>query len=186
MRKTRLKATVLMSGGIDSAACAYHLRSQCLTVEGLFIDYGQAAASQEAKAVSALAGHLDIPIRQVSLQGLQSSGSGELLGRNAFLIFTALFLTEGRPGLLALGLHAGTAYYDCSEEFVAATSKLVAEHTDGRVSLIAPFVTWTKKDVYDYFVSAGLQTTSTYSCEAGTEPPCGVCASCRDREALGC
>jgi 7-cyano-7-deazaguanine synthase len=117
---------------------------------------------------------------------VQASGPGELLGRNAFLIFTALFLTGGRPGLLAMGLHAGTPHYDCSAEFVAAAGKLVAEHTDGRVSLVAPFVTWTKKDVYDYFVSAGLPITSTYSCEAGREAPCGVCASCRDREALGC
>lgn len=175
-----------MSGGIDSAACAHHLRSQGLAVEGLFIDHGQAAASREAKAVKSLSDHLGISTRNVSLQGMQSSGPGELLGRNAFLIFTALFLTGGRPGLLALGLHAATPYYDCSEGFVAAAGKLVAEHTDGQVSLVAPFVTWTKKDVYDYFVSTGLPIIATYSCEAGTEPPCGICASCRDREALRC
>lgn len=186
MRMTEIRATLLMSGGIDSAACAHHLRSQHVAVEGLFIDYGQAAASQEAKAVSALAAHLGIPIRKVSVLGWQSFGSGELLGRNAFFVFTALFLTGGRPGLLALGLHAGTPYFDCSSEFVASVGRLVAEHTDGKVSVIAPFVTWTKRDVYDYFLSADLPITSTYSCEAGTEPPCGVCASCRDREALGC
>jgi 7-cyano-7-deazaguanine synthase len=175
-----------MSGGIDSTACAHFLRCQGIEVDGLFIDHGQAAASPEADAVSILCGHLGIPIRKVGLMGAHRLGPGELVGRNAFLIFTALFLSGGRSGLLGLGLHAGTPYYDCSEPFVSSISQLVAEHTDGRLSVVAPFISWTKKDVYDYFVSEGLPIRPTYSCEAGTEPTCGACASCRDRRALGC
>jgi 7-cyano-7-deazaguanine synthase len=179
-------ATILMSGGIDSAACAHFLRSRGMWVDGLFIDHGQAAAEPESKAVSALADHLGMPLRKASLRASHSFEAGELAGRNAFLIFTALLLNGARPGLLGLGLHAGAPYYDCSEAFVAALAQLVAEHTDGRVSIIAPFITWTKKDVYDYYISAGLPIHATYSCEAGTEPTCGACASCRDRRALGC
>jgi 7-cyano-7-deazaguanine synthase len=185
-RKGSILATVLMSGGIDSAACAHHLCSQGFSVDGLFIDHGQAAAERETKAVSAIADHLGITLRKAGLSGSRPSGPGELLGRNAFLICTALFLNGGQSHLLGLGLHAGTPYYDCSEAFVAAIAKLVAEQTDGRVSVVAPFLTWTKKDVYDYFISAGLPIEVTYSCEAGTEPTCGRCASCRDRKALGC
>lgn len=179
-------ATVLMSGGLDSAACAHHLLSQGLVVDGIFIDFGQASARPESNAVKTMAEHLNLTVRQVKVTGSHGSGPGELLGRNAFLIFTALFLTGGRAGLIGLGLHAGTPYYDCSGVFIADIGKLVAEHTDGRVSIVAPFMTWTKKDVYDYFVSAGLPVSATYSCETGTEPTCGTCASCRDREALGC
>ncbi len=179
-------ATVLMSGGIDSAACAYHLRSQGLAVDGIFIDYGQAAAKLELKAVKEIAGRLCVSVRDVQLTGSHASGAGELLGRNSFLICTALFLTGGRSGLLGVGVHAGTPYYDCSEAFVAGIGKLVAEQTDGRVSVVAPFVTWTKKEVYDYFLYSGLPVAATYSCETGTKPACGECASCRDREALGC
>lgn len=186
MKNVSTTATVLMSGGIDSAACAHLLRSQGLAVGGLFIDYGQAAAEREARAVSSLAEYLGIAVRKIGLSGSPSSGPGEIVGRNAFLIFTALLQTRGRSNLLALGLHAGTPYYDCSETFVASVNRLVAEHTDGRVSVVAPFITWTKKDVYDYFVSARLPLEITYSCEAGTEPTCGACASCRDREALRC
>lgn len=175
-----------MSGGIDSAACANLLSSRGMSVDGLFIDHGQAAAEREAKAVSTLAAHLGIDVRKAGLLASRPFGPGELPGRNAFLIFTALLLSGGRSGLLGLGLHAGTPYYDCSQAFVTAIGQLVAEHTDGRVSIVAPFVTWTKKDVFDYFVSAGLPIDSTYSCEAGTEPTCGACASCRDRAAIGC
>jgi 7-cyano-7-deazaguanine synthase len=175
-----------MSGGIDSAACAHLLRSQGMAVDGLFINHGQAAAEPEARAVAALTDHLGIGLRKAGLLWSRPFGPGELPGRNAFLIFTALLVSGGRSGLLGLGLHAGTPYYDCSEAFVTSIGQLVAEHTDGRVSLVVPFVTWTKKEVYDYFVSAGLPINATYSCEAGKEPPCGACASCRDRQALGC
>jgi 7-cyano-7-deazaguanine synthase len=185
MKKQPLTATVLMSGGIDSAACAHRLLAQGLRVEGLFIDHKQAAAAREAFAVSALAKVLGMDVRHVDISGLRPSGAGELVGRNAFLIFSALFLTRGNSSLIALGLHAGTAYFDSSEDFLASIDRLVGEHTDGRVSVIAPFITWSKGAVFDYFVSSGLPLAATYSCEAGTDPVCGECASCRERIALG-
>ncbi len=186
MGKASNAATVLMSGGIDSTACVHLLCSRGIDVDGLFIDHGQAAAQQEAKAVSALAAHLGIVVRRAGLSGSVPIGPGEIPGRNAFLIFTALLLNGGRSGLLGLGLHAGTPYYDCSGAFVTAIGQLVAEQTDGKVSVVAPFLTWPKQDVYDYFVSAGLPINATYSCEAGTDPICGLCSSCRDRNILGC
>ena len=107
MVEERVHATVLMGGGIDSAACAHLLRSRGLLVSGLFVDHGQAAAYCEAKAVAAIEGHLALPIQRISLSGGEPLGVGELVGRNAFLIFTAMFATRARPGLLVLGLHAG-------------------------------------------------------------------------------
>ena len=61
-----------------------------------------------------------------------------------------------------------------------------AEHTDGKVVFVAPFLTWSKSEVYEYFLTTGIDVSVTYSCEAGTIPVCGRCASCRDRKALGC
>jgi 7-cyano-7-deazaguanine synthase len=180
------QATVLLSGGIDSAACAHFLRSRGFLVEGIFIDYGQAAACREADAVQAIASHLAIPVRRVSFSGAETYGSGELVGRNAFLLFAALFVTRGRAGILAVGLHSGSPYYDCSETFVETIGRLIAEHTDGQVSVLAPFLGWTKAEVYDYFVAANLPISATYSCENGTMPICGICASCCDRKRLGC
>jgi len=186
MAGPRSRGIVLISGGIDSAACTHFLAQQGLDVSGVFIDHGQAAARVEGLASTAIAEHLGVPLATYRVTGMEPFSCGELVGRNAFLAFTALFLTRARPGLLAMGLHAGTPYYDCSETFVSAVTKLIAEHTNGRVSFVAPFLTWSKREVYDYFVAAGLPTELTYSCEAGKEAPCGVCASCRDRKALGC
>jgi 7-cyano-7-deazaguanine synthase len=180
------KATVLFSGGIDSAACAHMLQGQNFDVEALFVDFGQAAARKEYDAACVLAQSIRAPLRRYTFSGNTSFGPGELVGRNAFLTFAALLVTGGKAGVIAFGLHAGTPYFDCSVEFLTSISKLVAEHTDGKVSVIAPFISWSKKDVFDYFQSARLSILHTYSCEAGTDPPCGACASCKDREALGC
>jgi 7-cyano-7-deazaguanine synthase len=179
-------ATVLMSGGIDSAACAHFLAQQGCAVNAVFINHGQAAAAAEERAVTQIAAHLDVPLLQYSVSGSAPFATGELVGRNAFLVFAALFLTRARPGLLAMGLHAGTPYYDCSEAFAKDIGKLVAAHTDGKVSFVVPFLTWNKTEVHEYFVTTGIDISLTYSCEAGTEPPCGQCASCNDRKALGC
>lgn len=179
-------ATVLLSGGIDSAACAAFLIAQDLKVSALFLDYGQAAAIYEQGAARSLAATLGIEMRTLQFDCAASLGAGELVGRNAFFVFSALFATRGRSSLIALGLHSGTPYYDCSPAFVETINRAVAEHTDGAVKVIAPFVDWAKRDVYDYFVQAGLPIAQTYSCEAGVERGCGSCASCLDRKALRC
>ncbi len=100
MSTSHTTATVLMSGGIDSAACAHLLCSRGISVDGLFIDHGQAAAERETRAVSALADHLGIAVRKASLLASRPFGAGELPGRNAFLIFTALLPSGGRSDLL--------------------------------------------------------------------------------------
>ncbi|RIV36841.1 7-cyano-7-deazaguanine synthase [Burkholderia pseudomallei] len=186
MKPTGKTATVLMSGGIDSAACAYLLRSQGLQVGAIFVDFGQAAAVAEAEAVIKVTTHLAIPLRKLVVRGPQAFGAGELTGRNAFLVFAALFFSGETSSLINLGIHSGTPYYDCSPSFLSSINRLVAEHTDGRVSVTAPFVDWTKKQIYEYFLTTDIPLESTYSCEAGTNPVCGLCGSCRDRRALGC
>jgi 7-cyano-7-deazaguanine synthase len=180
------RGIVLLSGGIDSSACAHFLVNQSMDVRGVFIDHGQAAAEMERHAAASIAAHLAVSLTCYRVSGSEPFSPGEITGRNAFLTFAALLFTRAQPGLLAMGLHAGTPYYDCSEPFVADIAKLVADHTDGRVSFVAPFLTWSKAQVYDYFVSAELPLRLTYSCESGNVPPCGKCASCRDRIALGC
>lgn len=178
--------TVLMSGGIDSTACAAFLIDQGLEVSAVFVNYGQAAADFERMAVQSVATALKIEVQELALTGAAPFGAGELVGRNAFLIFSAMFATRARSSQIALGLHAGTAYYDCSPAFIETINRAVVEHTDNTVRVVAPFIEWTKRDVYDYFVQAGLPIELTYSCESGGTPTCGRCASCQDRKALQC
>lgn len=60
-------AIVLLSGGIDSAACAWFLRDHGHSVRGLFVDYGQKAARLEKNSAEALSKVLEIALDCVSL-----------------------------------------------------------------------------------------------------------------------
>ncbi len=179
-------AVVLLSGGIDSAACAWFLRDHGYSVKGLFVDYGQRAVQFEKRGAEALSATLGIALDCISVSIPNQFGAGEITGRNAFLVFAALLISQPRAGIIALGIHSGTAYYDCSPAFANSIDRLLEEHTDGCVRLSTPFITWSKKNIFDYYQASGLPIDLTYSCEAGSMPPCGTCLSCRDRRSLGC
>jgi len=179
-------ALVLLSGGIDSAAAAVFMQTAGHPVLGIFVDYGQPAASIERRSAEAVAGRLDMPLSVISVSLPTGVPPGEIPGRNGFFVLSALMSGLTREGLITLGIHAGTRYYDCTAGFICSVDRLVAEYSDGRLRAVAPFVGWSKKNVFDYFVSAGLSPDITYSCETGMIPPCGNCMSCRDRRILGC
>ncbi|MEE8452645.1 MAG: 7-cyano-7-deazaguanine synthase [Thermoguttaceae bacterium] len=175
---------VLLSGGIDSAACAAFYLRQGFAVETLYIDYGQAAAKHEEVAAAAIAERFGVPHVRYMWSGGSIKGSGEICGRNAFLLFGALMEIGNRHGLLAIGLHSGTPYYDCGESFMSATQLLLDGCTDGRIKAVAPFLTWNKREIWEFCIDCGVALGLTYSCEKGSDKPCGECLSCLDRRTL--
>lgn len=185
-RIEQLEVALLVSGGIDSTAAAHFFTAKGHLVRGIFIDYGQAARQQEWQAVQALAQTFSIGVKKINCFGTKKFGAGELIGRNAFLVSTAVFLGDLHRGFIAVGVHAGTPYYDCSAVFVERMKTIVEEQSNGALTLVAPFLEWRKPEIFSYCESVGLSLVNTYSCERGTSPPCASCASCRDREALGC
>src|SRR5579863_6729472 len=130
---TQTEGVVLFSGGLDSAACAHFLQKKGHSVCGLFVDYGQKAASLELAAAEQLSAFLAINLSMMRVETQRSFGSGEIRGRNAFLVFCSMLNNSRVPNhLIALGIHAGTAYYDCGPAFLESIGTLVAEYTDGR------------------------------------------------------
>jgi len=85
-------SAVLLSGGVDSAACAHLLAAQGCTVRGVFVDFGQPARELEAAAVSRLSHLLGIETTTLRAQSPNGFGTGELVGRNAFLLTAAILL----------------------------------------------------------------------------------------------
>lgn len=179
------RVVTLLSGGIDSSACLAFFRRIHLDQRALFVDYGQVAALPEERAARAIANHFGVPLSALRTEGARSKGTGLIPGRNAALLFHALMEIGEHPSLLAIGVHSGTPFFDCSAEFVRTCQSLFTEYTGGTVSIAAPFVDWSKADVFAFAKEAGVPIALTYSCEAGKDPPCRECRSCLDREALG-
>ena len=175
---------VLISGGIDSAACVHLFQKQQSRVRGIHIAYGQPADQRESAAASAIAAHYRIPLSTVYLVGSRHKVGGEIFGRNAFLLFTALMEIDIRPALLALGIHSGTPYPDCSPRFIATVQATIDLQCAGSIKVVAPFLEWAKSDIWRYCITEHVPLELTYSCELGLTQPCGKCSSCKDLETL--
>jgi 7-cyano-7-deazaguanine synthase len=178
------KVFVLLSGGVDSAACVAFYLAQSSAVDAVFVDYGQSAAADEAKASRAVATHFKIPLHSVQLHGVRRKSEGLIYGRNAFLYLLALLEFADVASLITTGIHSGTDYWDCSPGFLSGVQRLFDQYTDGRVQATAPFVLWNKRQVWDLCLDRGVPLDLTYSCERGGVPACGQCLSCRDIQAL--
>lgn len=184
--RDRPDVLVLAGGGIDSTLCMYQLAQEGYRVRALHIDYGQRASPLEWESVRRTARGLAIEADQVTLAPATRRGGPEIVGRNAALICIALLNVRASEGLICVGVHAGTQFFDCSAAFVETIARLVAEQTDSRVRLIAPLVTMTKPEIVGRARALEVSLANTYSCQSGTVPPCGQCHSCLDRKAIGC
>lgn len=179
-----MNTIVLLSGGLDSTTSAQYFKDRGHSVQGLFFDYGHRAKDREYKSAKMVADYYGFPIQVASFVGVQPPSEGDIRGRNALFICGALMSYPNFSGILTLGIHAGTPYYDCGALFIKSISGMVEAYTDGQVVLDLPFVNWDKGMIYAYAISNGVPLDLTYSCEAGTDPPCGRCLSCRDRNDL--
>lgn len=183
-RKKGRETLVLLSGGIDSAACVDFYLEQQEKVRAMFVEYGQLAVTRERNAARRVASHFGIPLTKLVLRGTQQKTSGLIPARNAFLLFAGLGEFRGTSGFLAIGVHKGTPYYDCSTEFVANAQRVFDGYTGGSVQIGAPFLDWTKRDVWEYCQRRAVPVELTYSCERGEQQPCGRCDTCKDLEML--
>jgi 7-cyano-7-deazaguanine synthase len=177
-------ATVLLSGGVDSAACAHFYLAQGVRVHPLFVSYEQPASDAELKSARAICKFYGIALRVVTVRGLRIPSSGEIPGRNLFLVTAALMSGGGESNLIALGVHAGTRYFDCSPPFTTLCEKLLEGYADGRTRIGAPFLKLNKGQVWSYCKQYHVPVHLAWSCEASGKKACGKCLSCRDRRDL--
>lgn len=176
---------LLLSGGVDSTCCLSFLTSAGKSVDCVFVNYGQPAVIAESNAAAEVAQHFGCDLRIVRINSDRKFNDGEILGRNAALIFAALLSCETPPASICIGIHSGTQYFDCTESFLSAIDRLVAESSDGRTRVVAPFITWEKIDLIRFAIDNRVPVNQTYSCEAGNIA-CGRCLSCKDRTLIAC
>lgn len=128
--------------------------------------------------------HYGLELRETALAGASIPRFGEIPGRNLLLVSLGLMTFGTSANLVALGIHEGSPYFDCGNAFVQLCERLLEGYTDGRVRLAVPFLDLCKAQVWAICKQNRVPVHLTWSCEAGSERPCGSCLSCRDKEAL--
>lgn len=79
---------------------------------------------------------------------------------------------------------AGSAYPDCTPEFISSQASAICEGTDGKVVMIAPWWNVNKAGIVAAGIELGMTHEDfeyTWSCYEGKEKPCGTCGTCVDR-----
>lgn len=177
---------LLLSGGIDSMVCLSLLQAAKHEVTAYHVDFGQAAARPERMAAEQLAKFFNVPFRVLRMDLGCEFQAGEVPFRNAAMIFAVAMAAGDSIDQLAVGVHTGVPYPDCSANFLDAIKKAMFASTTRPVALVAPLKTWHKKEILAYASAKELPLFLTYSCETGTVPACGECLSCKDRAELAC
>jgi 7-cyano-7-deazaguanine synthase len=175
---------VLASGGIDSTACIGYYKKLGFKVEAMFCDYGQLSRRREKKAISSIASYYKINLTIIKISHNKKMKDGFAIGRNALFYFSALMNFKNRGGIISSGIHKGTNYYDCSEDFLNQIQDIFDHYSEGTIMAEAPFINFFKNEIFDYCKLENIPLNLTYSCERGTEQPCGICDTCKDLERI--
>lgn len=157
-----LKVLVLLSGGVDSTACVeYYIRKK-YPVTALFIDYGQPDSEKESAASIKVADYYNISLSHIIIQGVSVS-KGYIPARNAMLLSIALMNCPFTQGIVALGIHSGTEYQDCSPEFETLMQRIYLLYEEGRIRIDAPFLKWKKSEIIDFAEMRKIPLQLTFS-----------------------
>lgn len=192
------KAVALLSGGLDSAVAMTIAHRELGVAEALCVNYGQRTFKRELSAAEGICSALNIPCESIELNVYEQLNGGKLLSleekalgedldfwvpnRNGLLINIAPPVAEAK-GLpyVVVGFNTdeGASFPDNTVEFMEATNRALAYSTLGRVKLISPTATLSKKEIVDMGRRLGSPLELIYSCYSGEELHCGVCPSCK-------
>lgn len=175
---------VLHSGGIDSTATIHFYKDLGFLVESIFVNFEQKSVKYEKRAVEKICDHYRINFQVIKIAGKKKFKAGNIRGRNLALLSAALMHSNFKSGVIAIGIHAGTDYVDCGEEFLRNVNKIFTQYTGGQVIAGAPFIKMSKIEIFQYCQLKRIPLNLTYSCENGVYPRCGKCKSCKELKKL--
>ena len=205
------KAVVLVSGGLDSATALAMALEQGFECHALAVNYGQRHRS-ELVAARAIARSMEVPLKEVKVD-LRAIGGSALTdedidvpeeetkgipvtyvpARNTVLLSLALGLAEvlGSEDIY-IGVNAVdySGYPDCRQEFIDAyqtMANLATRSVDGNenIWIHTPLIDMTKAQIIRKGLELGVDYSRTVSCYQADRwgRACGVCDSCRIRQA---
>lgn len=207
----RRRVLVLLSGGMDSATVlgrAMYEKAQdgIQDVRALSFDYGSTHSRWELDGARAICDFYKVSHSVINIKSVFEFSHSALLpggppvpeghyqeenmrqtvvpGRNLILLSIAAGLAESQGyGEVWIGAHSGDHYIypDCRPEFIHAAMLAIANGSDGRVVIQAPFLDGDKTSILKWGVPAGVPYIMTRTCYTMQEIACGRCGSCQER-----
>lgn len=190
----------LVSGGLDSTLVAMLIKEQGIDQHPLFIDYGQLCKNAEWDACRSVHKKYGLPEpKLMNISGFGDTISSGLTnsdlrvnedaflpGRNLlFLIVGAAYAYQTGSDSVAIGLLSEEyrLFPDQTESFISETESLIKTSMGRNIKILTPLMKFNKEAVIRLAETKNIN--GTYSCHAGTHPPCGECVSCREFKNVG-
>ncbi|MHB1507106.1 MAG: 7-cyano-7-deazaguanine synthase QueC [Cuniculiplasma sp.] len=198
----KLKALVLLSGGLDSTTVLSHALSKGYEVTCLSFDYGQ-RHSIELQSSRKIAEKMKVERKVFSLDLRQFGGSSltsevdveegkfdreevpntYVPGRNIiFLSIAGAIADIKKCEAIMIGVNAVdySGYPDCRPEFISSMEKSLRTGLafSSNLKIEALLQTMSKAEIIKYGIKLGTPYELTHSCYLGNEEACGKCDSC--------
>lgn len=197
------KSVCLFSGGLDSTTLLWSLRPN---VKALLFNYGQ-RHQIELQHAQRICEQFSIeyqladlrPINHLLRSGSQSGDEQVPDGhyaedsmkttivpnRNAIMIAIACgWAVSTGSEAVYYAAHSGdhAIYPDCRREFVEPMANaMYAANLWSPIHLLAPFITYQKRDIVKLANQLGVPLMLTWSCYKGGKMHCGRCGTCTER-----
>jgi len=200
------KAVLIVSGGMDSATMSYLYKNDGYDLILVGFNYGQRHV-KELESLYKVGEALGAEVRVVDLTNLTKALHGSSLtsdevavpdghytegsmkktvvpNRNMIMLSVAIgWAVSQKAASVAYAAHAGdhAIYPDCRPEFAEAMNEAAQLADWHQVSLLRPFVQWSKADIAAEGQRLGVQFELTWSCYKGGLSHCGTCGTCVER-----
>jgi 7-cyano-7-deazaguanine synthase len=204
MGETKIRAVVLLSGGMDSCVCAA-LAVRDFDTAALHISYGQRTEERERQSFLRICDRLGVRDRLVVRnEVLRAIGGSALtdrdiavpeshtLGgdipityvpfRNAHFLSVAVSWAEviGAAKIYIGAVEQDSSGYpDCRPAYYEAFNQVIRAGTkEGHIEIVTPLIALRKREIVRLGLELGAPFDLTWSCYSREDRACGVCDSC--------
>ena len=204
MVEIKIRAIVLLSGGMDSCVCAA-LAVRDFDAAALHISYGQRTEERERQSFLRICDRLGIRdrliVRNEALRVIGGSAltdpniavpESHLLGRDIPVTYVpfrnAHFLSVAVSWAEVIGaakIYIGaveqdsSGYPDCRPAYYEAFNQVIRAGTkEGHIQIVTPLIALRKREIVRLGLELGAPFDLTWSCYSREDRACGVCDSC--------
>jgi 7-cyano-7-deazaguanine synthase len=204
MPRSRQRAVILLSGGMDSCVCAA-LAARDYYAAALHVSYGQRTEERERQSFLAICRRLNIhdqlAIRNEVFRAIGGSALtdesipvpvSENIGHDIPVTYVpfrnAHFLSASVSWAEVLGAtkvfigaveQDSSGYPDCRPAYYEAFNRVIQAGTkEGKIEIVTPLIHLHKWEIVRLGLELGAPFDLTWSCYSREDRACGVCDSC--------